>query len=183
MLRNEHHHIMRDLAIISASVIFAVYLGRSDAFEMFLLGLNSVGIWSAFLAGFFFTSVFTTAPAIVALAEIAQLQPIFAVAALGAAGAVITDYILFRFVRDSLTDDIEYIFQNKRFKFLSLFKNKTLRWVMPFMGAVVIASPLPDELGVMMLGISKTKKKVFLAISYFSNFVGILAIGGVAGLI
>jgi hypothetical protein len=183
MAPKEHHHIMRDLAIIFASIIFAVYLGRSEDFERFLLGLNGFGVLAPFLAGFFFTSVFTTAPAIVALAELARLQPIFAVAALGAAGAIIADYILFRFVRDSVAEDIEYIFQNKRFKFLQLFKNKTLRWVIPFMGALIIASPLPDELGVAMLGISKTKKKVFLAISYFANFIGILAIGGVAGLL
>lgn len=183
MVRNEHHHLMRDIAIVAMSVALAVYLGKSDAFEIFLLGLNSAGAWGAFLVGFFFTSVFTTAPAIVALAELSQIQPIFAIATMGAAGAVMADYILFRFARDSIAEDIEYILKNNRFKLFSLFRNKNLRWAMPFMGALIIASPLPDELGVALLGVSKTKRKNFLIISYFSNFVGILAIGGIANLI
>ena len=54
---------------------------------------------------------------------------------------------------------------------------------MPVLGTLVIASPLPDELGVAMLGLAKTDKKSFLIISYLGNFLGILAIGGVARLI
>lgn len=181
-MRNEHHHIMRDLAIISASVIFAIYLGRSEAFEIFLWQINSAGILGIFLAGFFFTSVFTTAPAIVALAELSQIQPVWMVAALGAVGALGADYILFRFFRDSISGDIVYILKNNKIGF-SWFKNKTLRWAMPFMGALVLASPLPDELGVALLGVANTRPRKFLLISYVANFFGILAIGGLARLL
>jgi hypothetical protein len=173
---------MRDLAIIAMSVIFAIYLGKSAAFELFLLEINIFGIVGAFLAGFFFTSVFTTAPAVVALAKLSQLQPVWLVAVLGAMGAVAADYILFRFIRDSLSGDIVYLLKSNKIKF-SWFKNKNLRWAMPFMGAIIIASPLPDEFGIAMLGATNTKPGNFLIISYIANFIGILAIGGIANLI
>ena len=47
---------------------------------------------------------------------------------------------------------------------------------MPFLGAIIIASPLPDELGLVMLGDSKLKYREIAIISYVLNTAGILLI-------
>jgi hypothetical protein len=43
-------------------------------------------------------------------------------------------------------------------------------------GALIIASPLPDEIGVGLLGLGKLNKLSFLATCYALNTVGILII-------
>jgi len=45
---------------------------------------------------------------------------------------------------------------------------------------LIIASPLPDELGVALLGTTKQKTKEFLILSYFMNFLGISGISYLA---
>lgn len=178
-----HHHIMRDASVVAISVILAIYISRSEAVSIFLAEAANLDLVLVFLAGFFFTSIFTVAPAAVTLMEISRFQPIWAVAVVGSFGAVIADYVLFSFVRDSVGDDIKFLLKTKKNKLRAIFNNKILRWSLPVIGAIVIASPLPDELGVAMLGLNKTNKKSFLLISFAANLLGILAIGGLAGLV
>lgn len=63
---------------------------------------------------------------------------------------------------------------------MSIFRLRIFRWSIAFLGALVIASPLPDELGLMMLGFSKIKTSFFVPISFLLNFLGILVIGLIA---
>ena len=59
-------------------------------------------------------------------------------------------------------------------------KLKFFRWLTFLVGGLIIASPLPDELGISILGFSKMKVSWFIAISLVFNFIGILLIGVVA---
>ena len=52
---------------------------------------------------------------------------------------------------------------------------------MPLTGAIIIASPLPDELGLAMMGLSRVPIAAFIPISYTMNFLGILLIEFIAG--
>ncbi|OGG78335.1 hypothetical protein A3A36_01445 [Candidatus Kaiserbacteria bacterium RIFCSPLOWO2_01_FULL_52_12b] len=60
---------------------------------------------------------------------------------------------------------------------VSIFRPRLFKWLIPFVGALIIASPLPDEAGLAMMGLSKMKTSVFIPISFALNFLGILAIG------
>ncbi|KKR47070.1 MAG: hypothetical protein UT80_C0011G0001, partial [Parcubacteria group bacterium GW2011_GWC1_40_13] len=62
-------------------------------------------------------------------------------------------------------------------RLFSIFRPKLFKWLIPFIGALIIASPLPDEAGLAMMGLSKMKTSVFIPISFALNFLGILAIG------
>jgi hypothetical protein len=46
-------------------------------------------------------------------------------------------------------------------------------WLLPLVGAIIIASPLPDEPGVAMLGISKIRRWVFTVVVFFLNTIGV----------
>ena len=133
---------------------------------------------ASFVAGLFFTSVVTTAPAVIVLGELALEGNVFLVALFGAAGAVIGDYILFAFVRDRVSEDIAHIMnKGQRGKFRALMRRKTFKWLLPFLGGLIIASPLPDELGLTLLGMTRMKTSRFVPLSYLFNFIGILLIG------
>lgn len=64
----------------------------------------------------------------------------------------------------------------------ALFKTPYFSWLLPVIGAAVIASPLPDEAGVSLLGLSKIRKWQFFAITFALNAVGIFLIVSVATL-
>src|SRR3989344_1307496 len=168
-------HLMRDFGIIAFSIIIAIQMVQTGFLNNLLDNSQGFRILGSFLAGFFWTSVFTVAPATIALAEIAHANSILLVALFGAIGALLGDLIIFRFVKNNLSEDIMYLIQkNKKERWLAIFKLKIFRWLTPFLGAIIIASPLPDEIGLMLLGISKTNNKIMIPISFTFNFIGIL---------
>lgn len=169
-------HLGRDLFIIIASVLVAIYMARNDIITHFI---GVVGFYpiEAFFAGVFFTSLLTITPAGVAFAEMATVVPPVYLALWGAAGAVVGDLILFLFVRDSISQDLMSLLRGPWMrKIRALFKSPFLSWAVPLCGALVIASPLPDEIGLAMLGLSKTDLRFLIPISYAMNFLGILFI-------
>src|SRR3989344_9133676 len=118
------NHILQDVAIIVLSVLVSALLVQTDALSGFLISTKEVGIWGAFVAGAFFTSIFTTAPAIAALGEISLLQGIFYTALFGAVGSVLGDLIIFRFVRDRFSENVSEIVAHQSIwrRFHLLFK-------------------------------------------------------------
>jgi len=58
----------------------------------------------------------------------------------------------------------------------SVSRSKVWKALIPVIAGLIIASPLPDEIGVALFGASKFEPKKFVFISYFLNFLGILII-------
>jgi hypothetical protein len=50
------------------------------------------------------------------------------------------------------------------------------RWIAFVLGAVIIASPLPDELGIAILGFARLGSNLFVPLSFVSNFLGLVAV-------
>ncbi|MEK9173271.1 MAG: hypothetical protein AAB594_01705 [Patescibacteria group bacterium] len=170
--------LIRDLAIVALSVFVAVNLAGSGAVEKFLVNTEGLVFLGSFLAGLFFVSIFTVAPAMVAIVEIAKTgTPLWELAIFGGLGAMLGDLLIFRFVRDRISEDISKLIEGRKGRWLKIFKFKSFRWVAAFLGAVVVASPLPDELGLAMMGFSKMKTTTFLPLSFILNSAGILVIG------
>ncbi len=174
----ESPHILQDIGIIILSILIAIILVQTGIILSFINNLGVFKLFGAFIAGMFFTSVFTTVPALATLGEIALFQNPFLVAIIGGIGAVIGDIIIFRFVRDRFADDLKEVFSldhpSKRLKKLAAMK--FFRWFVLFFGGLIIASPLPDELGVSILGLAKIKTRWFIPISFVFNTLGILVV-------
>lgn len=180
-MNNHKNNLIKDATIVVLSVLIAIILAKTGVFVDILASSKKLELFGSFIAGMFFTSIFTAAPATVVLAEIAQVNSIYLTALFGGLGALIGDMIIFRFVKNRLSEDILYLLKkSKSERFISIFRLKIFRWSMGFLGALVIASPLPDELGLVMLGFSKIKISLFIPVSFLLNFLGILAIGLIA---
>ena len=174
-------HLAENLWILAFSVIAAVFLAKSGVFEQILTSTKESEIIGSFIAGLFFTSLFTVAPATVALAEIAQANSVIMVALIGALGAVIGDMVLFNFLKTHLSDELFSLFTHIKIKrWQRIFHFKAFHWAMVILGALVIASPLPDELALALMGITKIKASLLIPISFVFNGLGILAVGLVA---
>ena len=178
---NHGNNLVRDLGVIVLSILIAVILGKTGILESILVSTQGARFIGSFIAGIFFVSVFTAAPATVALGEIAQSNSVITVAILGGLGALIGDLIIFLFVKDRVYEQFYYLIKiSKSERPFSIFRLKLFRWVIPFVGALIIASPLPDEIGVTMLGLSKMKNSYFVLLSFILNSAGIFIIGLIA---
>lgn len=178
----KNSHLVKDALIIAFSVGIAAVLVKTQAISSLLATTEEFGIFSSFIAGLFFTSIFTTAPAIVALGELSQGGALISVAFFGACGAVLGDLVLFMFIRDRFSDHVAELFRHKKEGKKIRIKNHLhlFRWASFFVGGLIIASPLPDELGISFLGFSKMNLRWFIPISFIFNFAGIVLIGIIA---
>lgn len=170
-------HLWGDVALIVVSVIFALYWLKTGTIERLINSAGEFEILSSLISGMFFTSIFTTAPAIVILGKLGQTEPLWVVAVMGAFGAMLGDLLIFRFVKDSLVKDVRTLVSLAHpHRWRGIFHLKFFRWFIAFLGAMVIASPLPDELGITMMGLAKTDGKAFILVSFVMNFIGIVGI-------
>ncbi|OGY68076.1 MAG: hypothetical protein A3H63_02195 [Candidatus Harrisonbacteria bacterium RIFCSPLOWO2_02_FULL_45_10c] len=182
-MESKKYAVIRDIGIVTISILVAINLVQTGVIHSLLGTSRQLRFAGSFISGILFTSVFTTAPATATLAEIAQDNSVLLIAIIGAFGALVGDLVIFRFIKDSVTEDIAYLIKKaKKERFLSIFRLKVFRWLIPFIGAVIIASPLPDEIGIAMMGFSKLRISFFIPISFSLNFVGILIIGLIARL-
>lgn len=175
-------HFTRNVLILALSLAAALLLAKAGLFETILHASQGAAFFGAFIAGLFFTSVITVAPATIALAAFGStgaLSP-FIVAAIGALGSVIGDFILFRFVRAEISEDFAALFKRPRVtRLVHALHLEAFRFFTPFIGFLVIASPLPDELGIALMGISKIRARSFALLSYTANFLGILIVASI----
>lgn len=179
--RNWHY---KNTAFLVLGVILLVYSADSNIVRTAIDAVGNLGYFGAFVVGIFFVSIFTVAPSVLVLYDLAdKLNPLM-IAILAGAGAVIGDFLIFRFFKDRVFEELTPILE--KFTWLNFLKNifKTpyFAWILPLIGAIVIASPAPDELGITILGISKIKSWQFIAISFVLNAVGILMIVSLARL-
>src|SRR3990167_669760 len=167
-------HYKNTTFLVLSLVLFFVFIASSEAFLAIIRQIGSYGYFGSFLSGMFFVSIFTVAPASIVIFDLAKtLNPII-VAITAGLGAVLGDYLIFRFLRDRVFEEIAPVFEKASGSFFKkLFLSPFFIWLIPILGAFIIASPLPDEVGIGMLGLSKVKNWHFILITFLLNAVGI----------
>lgn len=167
--------------ILLVSLLIIYFFADSPSVQSFISSMGSIGYFGAFLAGIFFVSTFTVAPASVILFDIARTFDPFFVAILAGSGAVIGDYIIFRFLKDKIFEELSPVFDKLGGSLLkNLFMTPYFAWLIPIFGALVIASPMPDEVGISLMGISKVKGWQFLLVTFALNSIGIFVLVSLA---
>lgn len=165
------------LTIILALVFF--YESTNYApFNDFVISLKYLG---TFLAGLFYSYGFTSNPATAILLILAQEQNILLATLIASIGTLLSDLLIFIFIKNSFIDEIEKLKKEKTIKYLQK-KTKTIfghyyKYIIPTIAAILIASPLPTEIGItMMTSIKKISIKKFIIIAYILHTLGILTI-------
>lgn len=171
----KHHY--KNIVLVCIGILAAVALSRVDEFRAVLLHLGTFGYVGAFITGMLFVTTFTAPIGTLMLVILAQRYTAIEIGILAGAGAVVTDMLIFRFVKDDLSDEIKSLYKHFGGSHLRhIFHSKYFHWTLPVLGALIIASPLPDELGVSLLGISKMKPFQFILTSFCLNSLGIFLI-------
>lgn len=178
-------HLFRfpKLLAFVASIVFAYVLYKMDAFHWIEGHLDGASYASMLLAGFLFSFGFTSPFAAVYFFEVAHIVNPFFAALLAAVGATLSDISIFQFTKLSFHDEIARMKETRPIRWLhGLFHHdgishdfrNTLRWIL---ACVVIASPLPDEVGMtFVVSFTHLKGWRLSSLCFVLNTVGILVI-------
>lgn len=171
------HWKYKNLTFFFISLLIAYFLSRFEAFHTFLLSLGELGYLGAFFAGVLFVSTFTVATGAVVLLVLAEKLSPIEIGLIAGFGAVVGDFVIFRFIKDDLIEEITPVYKLLGGGHITkVLHTKYFSWMLPVIGAVIIASPLPDEIGVSLMGISKMKTYQFLLLSFVLNAIGIFLV-------
>lgn len=172
----KHWHF-KNTGLLILSLILLIIFADTSFVKNFISWIGNLGYLGAFLAGMFFVSTFTVAPSMVLLFYLAETLNPFGIALAAGLGGMSGDYLIFRFLKDRVFDELKPVFINHGGKPLrKLFQTPYFGWAVPLLGAAIIASPIPDEVGIGLLGLSKIKTWQFVGLTFLLDAIGIFLI-------
>ena len=169
------YSIIRDIIIISVSIIIAIFIVKTDFINWVLFTYRLPPFLLALLAGIFYASIFTAPLSIAAIIALAQDGFLISTVIFGGIGAALGDLLIFKFLKLGIAKNIVIFLKQK--KVFHIQQKRILRIFPICAGLFIIASPLPDEIGIFFLGTSKIKEGYFVILAYFLNAVGIYLVG------
>ena len=170
------------VGMLAMVTIFAYLTFRLEEIQSFFHHLDQLGYVSALIGGMLFAFGFGAPFGVAILATIANDVNILIAGIVGGLGALLSDYLLFRFIRGTFNDEVMRFRKSRAFSFVDgvLIKKLPPRisfYVLLGVAGFVIASPLPDEIGVALLAsIATVKERTFAIMSFALNTLGILIV-------
>lgn len=171
------HWRYKNIILLALSLLVAALIAQTATFHAWLLSLGGFSYLGIFIAGMLFAITFTALPSTVVLLSLATLINPWQVALIGALGAALTDFFVFHVVQSHVGSEVKAWAGVKKHAHLwRLFHTKYFNWVLLILGAAIIASPLPDDLGISLLGLTKIKTYQLVILSLISNTIVILSL-------
>ncbi len=166
-----------DAFILISCFIFAVYLIKSGLLDIFTNKILFISFVPEIIAGVLFTSFLTSPLSVATIYTLSDhLNPI-QIALLGGVGAAFGDMLIIKIFRDNLFTDFHTLSRDLKLqKLFHFFKVSHFNHLAPLFGILIVASPFPDEVGLMLLGASRLKNFQLLILTYVLNSIGILII-------
>ncbi|NTU73907.1 hypothetical protein HGB07_07170 [Candidatus Roizmanbacteria bacterium] len=173
-----HRFKYKNITFLIFGLLITFCLFRAEPFHQILLGMGGWGYLGIFIAGILFTSTFTVATAIVLFLIFAEHFPLLGIVIVGSLGAMIGDLLIFRFVKNKgLIEEMKQVLILLRAHHLLKISNtRYFGWLLPVIGTILLILPLPDELGISLIGISRIKAYYFALLMYLFNIVGIVLV-------
>lgn len=164
----------KGLTLIAISILLTIFLSGNDSLNQTIFNAARIPIIGSFIAGILYVSASTAAFAVFILLGLSKSLPAIEIAVFAGLGGVFADFVLFRFFRGDLLSEITPIYNRLGGGHLTkLMRHKLLRWSLPIIGAFIIASPIPDEIGIALMGISRIKSYQFVLLSLFLDISGV----------
>lgn len=167
----------KNTALLLTSVVVFFFLADTPYVREGVNYIGNLGYIGAFITGFLFVSMFTVAPAGVVLFHLADKLNPLGIALAAGTGSVIADYLIYRYLKDRVFAELQPVFMNHGGKPVKkLFATPYFAWAVPIIGAIIVMSPFPDEVGIGLMGISKFKTWQLMGLLYLLDIVGIFLI-------
>ena len=173
-----HQHKRRNVILLVLSLIFAIVFATSPLLNNLLNYFSPHPLITAFIGGMLFTSTFTVATGVILLLKLVGFYSPILVILLAGLGAAFCDYLVFILVKDKAPTHVSLIYKNM-FNHSHLHKilhTHYFAWTLPVLGAIIMATPLPDELAISLMSLSKLTGFKFVFIAFTSHLVGMTTI-------
>ena len=182
-----HHNLVKfilsklrypKLTLYVLFILFAYYFFTLNYFSQYIPIFVNHGYWSIFLAGLLFSYGFTT-PFAIGIFILAQPSNLILASIVAGVGAFLADSVIFTFIRFNMMDEFRLLQKTKPLKSFDSFFHRRInhslqRGILYTIAGFIIASPLPDEIGVVLLaGLSKAHPGIFALVSFLFNTIGI----------
>lgn len=156
--------------IFLISLIISLFLIRFIPATSIIHSLGDWGYIGVFVAGFLFTYSITASIGIVLLLLFGKSLPFVYVAGVASVGLVLGEYFIFitsRYIVKKVNEKKFPKFSNKVQHLLFTVGN---RWLLVCIGVIILLLPIPDEIGVSFIGLSRINSFQFILLSFFLNF-------------
>lgn len=165
------------IIIFIFSLSLAWWLIKSGTLNELVDQLSPIEFVTEFVAGAFYTSFLTIPLALAMFLVLAPEQNPIILSLIAGLGATLVDALLVRIFRDNFSKGLSGLTKHlKIYLIKKVLKLLKLDFVIPLLGALIVASPLPDELGLFLLGTSDLKYYQIIILTFFLNTAGILLI-------
>ena len=161
--------------LLTLSIVVLFFIADSPIVHTLIAQIGAYSYFGALITGIFFVSSFTVVPATIVLFHLAQsFTPLFVAMAAGV-GSVMGDFLIFRFLKDGVFEELQPLAHALRLtRIIKKLQRPRYRWIALALGSAIIASPLPDEIGIGLLGLSHLKTWQFVCLTYILNTLGLL---------
>jgi predicted membrane protein len=172
------------ILIFVLAIVLAYILFRNPEINSFISNLGKLGYWGLLIAGILFAFGFT-APFAVGFFLTLNPENILIAGIIAGLGATISNIFIFKTIKSSFSDEFEDFKKTKLYKEVYHISHKKLHgkiklYLSYVFAGILIASPLPDEMGdAMLAGLTKINI-ILLALIWFTlSTIGILIILGI----
>lgn len=174
--RYSHKWKYKNLTLTFVSLAITLLLSQNEQFVSYLMHLGKFGFVGALIAGFLCASSFTIAIGALILFEFSKTLNLIELCIIAGIGCMMGDLIILKLFRNGLENEVYSIYEavDHKHQIVKLFHTKYFSWTLPVIGALIIMSPFPDEIGVSILGLTKMSSKQFILLSFVLDTVGIL---------
>ncbi len=162
------------LLLFVSSIGIAIWIAQSPSAKHIVITGGILGYIEAFFAGILYTYTISAVIGAVLILLLARTLSPLRVALIASFGAVSSDYLIFntsRFTMSALSHRFSFSIHGRA---QNLRRNPYLQWLLIIFGLIVIATPLPDELGVGIIGATNVRSWQFIALSFFLQCAGMI---------
>lgn len=123
-----------------------------------------------FVSGAMYSFSFTAGLSVLLFSEMSiTKEMLFPLSLIAAAGGLLADLLIFKFIKDVILDELG----DHAKKLIARATRKTAPKVaLGALGAAIIASPFPDEIGLTFMGVSKIKFWELVVLTYALDTLG-----------
>jgi hypothetical protein len=142
------------LYIVSLFLVYVFFSGL--AYEFLHGALVFMGYIGAFIAGLLYPYALTSAAGTGILLIITKEQNLLLAGATAGIGALISDIILFLFVKHFFSDEVQKLSKEKVIRTINGWIPASVRvYLLGTFACLLIASPLPTEIGILLMTSTK----------------------------
>lgn len=164
-----HRYKYTIILVITFFVAWAIgRLGIIDTYASSFAESNQ--ILYTFISGAMYSFSFTAGLSVLLFSEM-SISPdaVLPLSFIAAFGGLLADILIFRFIKDVILHELGH---HAQAVIVRATRTKIAKIALGVLGALIIASPFPDEIGLTFMGVSKIKLWELVVLTYILDTLG-----------